>query len=45
MGEYSISVRIGGTIDRVDLYGGRFRIVDYKTGMVKSSFSTIPIPF
>jgi CRISPR/Cas system-associated exonuclease Cas4 (RecB family) len=37
----SLEVRIGGTIDRVDLFEGHFRILDYKTGMVKNSFSTI----
>jgi len=36
-----LSVRIGGTIDRVDLFEGHFRIIDYKTGMVKNSFSSV----
>ena len=36
-----LSVRIGGTIDRIDLFEGHFRIIDYKTGMVKSSFNTV----
>jgi CRISPR/Cas system-associated exonuclease Cas4 (RecB family) len=36
-----LSVRIGGTIDRIDLYEGQFRILDYKTGMVKNSFGTV----
>jgi hypothetical protein len=39
--ENILTVRIGGTIDRVDLFKGHFRILDYKTGMVKNSFSTI----
>ena len=37
----SLSVRIGGTIDRIDLFEGHFRIIDYKTGIVKSSFNTV----
>lgn len=37
----SLSVRIGGTIDRVDLFEGHFRIIDYKTGIVKSSFVSV----
>jgi CRISPR/Cas system-associated exonuclease Cas4 (RecB family) len=45
MGDGLISVKIGGTIDRVDLHEGRFRIVDYKTGMVKNSFYNIPSLF
>jgi len=36
-----LSVRIGGTIDRIDLYEGQFRILDYKTGMVKNSFGAV----
>lgn len=40
-----LSVRIGGTIDRVDLFKGHFRILDYKTGMVKNSFNTVPSLF
>jgi CRISPR/Cas system-associated exonuclease Cas4 (RecB family) len=36
-----LSVRIGGTIDRIDLFEGHFRIIDYKTGIVKNSFSTV----
>jgi ATP-dependent helicase/DNAse subunit B len=44
-GDGLISVKIGGTIDRVDLFEGRFRIVDYKTGMVKNSFYNIPTLF
>lgn len=30
--DYSLSVRIGGRIDRIDEMNGRLRIVDYKTG-------------
>jgi CRISPR/Cas system-associated exonuclease Cas4 (RecB family) len=41
MGMNPISLKLGGTIDRVDLIEGRFRIVDYKTGMVKNSFGTV----
>jgi len=37
----SISLRIGGTIDRVDKQNGLFRILDYKTGTVKRAFSTV----
>jgi CRISPR/Cas system-associated exonuclease Cas4 (RecB family) len=36
-----LSVRIGGTIDRIDLFEGHFRIIDYKTGMVKNTFNTV----
>jgi ATP-dependent helicase/DNAse subunit B len=38
-------VRIGGIIDRVDLFEGHFRILDYKTGMVKNSFNSVPSLF
>jgi hypothetical protein len=40
-GGHFLSVRIGGTIDRVDLYEGSFRIIDYKTGVVKNSFNSV----
>jgi CRISPR/Cas system-associated exonuclease Cas4 (RecB family) len=39
--DHSYSVRIGGTIDRVDLFEGHFRIIDYKTGTIKNSFNTV----
>jgi hypothetical protein len=39
--ENILSVKLGGTIDRVDLFEGRYRILDYKTGMIKNSFGTV----
>jgi hypothetical protein len=36
-----VSVEIGGIIDRIDEVEGRVRIVDYKTGSVKDSFSDV----
>jgi hypothetical protein len=35
------SVRIGGTIDRIDRIGDRIRIIDYKTGKVEDSFPDV----
>jgi hypothetical protein len=37
----TIFLKIGGTIDRVDHSEGLLRIIDYKTGSVKRSFSTV----
>jgi hypothetical protein len=39
--EGSLQVNLGGVIDRVDESAGRIRILDYKTGIVKKTFSTI----
>ncbi len=35
------NIRIGGNIDRVDSTNNYIRIIDYKTGMVDTKFSTI----
>lgn len=37
----SLSVDIGGIIDRLDQVAGKSRIVDYKTGIVKDSFQSV----
>jgi hypothetical protein len=37
----SLEVRVGGIIDRIDSQGGKIRILDYKTGTVKDSFTTV----
>jgi len=37
----TFSIQIGGTIDRVDISEGIIRIIDYKTGTIKKSFSTV----
>jgi hypothetical protein len=37
----SISLRTGGTVDRIDLVSGTIRIVDYKTGMVSEKLGSI----
>ncbi|GER58571.1 hypothetical protein ULMA_06790 [Patiriisocius marinus] len=34
-------VKLGGTVDRVDLYNGQLRIIDYKTGKVDQKNVTI----
>jgi CRISPR/Cas system-associated exonuclease Cas4 (RecB family) len=39
------AVRIEGKIDRIDRIGDKIRIVDYKTGFVRSSVSSINILF
>ncbi len=39
--EGQVTVEIGGIIDRIDEVAGRVRIVDYKTGSVKDSFSDV----
>lgn len=39
--EGSIEVKTGGIIDRIDLREGRIRILDYKTGSVKNTFSSV----
>lgn len=36
-----LSIRTGGSIDRVDRVGGRLRIVDYKTGEVATKISSL----
>jgi hypothetical protein len=36
-----IAVRVGGVIDRIDKHEGNIRILDYKTGVVKNSFTTV----
>jgi hypothetical protein len=36
-----ITVMVGGTIDRVDLFQGLIRIIDYKTGSIKKAFSSV----
>jgi len=40
-----LDLQVGGTIDRVDLLQGRIRIMDYKTGTVKKTFSSVPSLF
>ena len=37
----SISVKMAGKIDRIELNGGKIRVADYKTGKVESSISNI----
>jgi hypothetical protein len=37
----TLSVKVGGTIDRIDRSGDRIRIIDYKTGSIKKVFSTV----
>ncbi len=37
----NLTVHIGGIIDRLDQLNGKTRIIDYKTGKLKSSFSTV----
>jgi hypothetical protein len=37
----TFTIQVGGTIDRVDLYQGSIRIIDYKTGTIKKSFGTV----
>ncbi|MGB0357103.1 MAG: PD-(D/E)XK nuclease family protein [Flavobacteriaceae bacterium] len=34
--EVNVPVKIKGTIDRVDCYNGKIRVLDYKTGQVKN---------
>ena len=41
IGNKDVSLRIGGTIDRIDEKEGKIRIVDYKTGRAESSFKSI----
>jgi CRISPR/Cas system-associated exonuclease Cas4 (RecB family) len=41
IGNKDVSLRIGGTIDRIDEKEGKIRIVDYKTGKAESSFNSI----
>lgn len=36
-----LSVRVGGTIDRIDRVGDQIRVVDYKTGQSESSVPSI----
>jgi hypothetical protein len=36
-----MDVNIGGTIDRVDLKNGQYRIIDYKTGIKHNKFKTV----
>jgi CRISPR/Cas system-associated exonuclease Cas4 (RecB family) len=40
-----VTLRIGGIIDRIDSKNGKTRILDYKTGSVKSTFPGIPTLF
>lgn len=40
-----LSIRVGGTIDRLDLVQGNIRVVDYKTGKSESSVPDIPSLF
>ncbi|MEN8156760.1 MAG: PD-(D/E)XK nuclease family protein [Bacteroidota bacterium] len=40
-GGQCITVRIGGTIDRVDRVGGRLRVIDYKTGGAGTGFPSL----
>lgn len=37
----TITIRTGGTVDRIDCISGKTRIVDYKTGMVARRISSI----
>ncbi len=39
------NVRIGGKFDRIDEKDGKLRIIDYKTGITKSSFQNIDALF
>ncbi|MFW5831665.1 MAG: PD-(D/E)XK nuclease family protein, partial [Prolixibacteraceae bacterium] len=42
LGGNSATIKIGGTIDRVDRINGKLRVLDYKTGLVdKFSFKTV----
>jgi CRISPR/Cas system-associated exonuclease Cas4 (RecB family) len=39
--ELILDLQIGGTIDRVDFIQDRIRIIDYKTGTIKKTFSSV----
>lgn len=39
------TLEIGGIIDRIDMVGGKSRIVDYKTGSVKDGFRNVAALF
>jgi hypothetical protein len=41
----TLDLKVGGMVDRVDLYQDRIRIVDYKTGTLKNTFSSVPSLF
>jgi RecB family exonuclease len=43
--EGPVTVEIGGIIDRIDQVANQVRIVDYKTGAVKDSFSSVAALF
>lgn len=38
-------VKVGGLIDRYDVVGGKFRVIDYKSGEAEFIFDTIPSLF
>jgi hypothetical protein len=40
-----LEVNTGGIVDRIDKAGGQFRILDYKTGASKSTFSNVEALF
>jgi hypothetical protein len=41
IGGHHTELLVGGVVDRIDLYAGHIRIVDYKTGFIRSSFTTV----
>jgi len=40
--DINFSIRLKGTVDRIDLYNNQLRIIDYKTGRVESKDLKIP---